>query len=882
VQATPAAAICRVAADKEADLIVVGNKGIASRFRRVRAPICTRVQQSAPCAVRVVDTAPYWRVTGSSLEGDDRPAAGGGAGESAGESHGGLTRQTKVLLVSTLAVFMAFLDVTIVNVAMPAIHRSFATTRLTDLSWVLNAYNVVMAAVLVPAGRLADRIGRRRMFFVGLLVFLAGSVGSGLAPSVALLICARVVQAAGAATLIPTSLGLVLAEFPVERRPMATGVWAAAGAVAAAAGPSLGGVLVQSLSWRWVFFANCFFALGMLPARRLLVESRDSEGGDRPDFAGGALLAAAVGALALGIVKAPDWGWASPRILGCWGAGAVLLTALLSRSSRHASPVLEPELLRIRMFALANISLFAFSVGLYALLLGNILFLTEVWGYSILTAGLAVTPGPLMAALAAVLGGRLTERFGPRAVALPALVTFAGACMLYREVGLTPAYVSEWLPAALLSGTSIGMTFAGLTAASVMDLPASRLATGTAVSACFRQIGAVLGIAGLVAIVGNASPAGAMHAFERAWLLMALAALAAAACVLRFDSRRPGESPEPSADRPRRRAGPIPGLDLRYMRLHGHSVAYRIGGQGPAVLLVHGLLEDSMTWRKVAASLARDHTVIAPDLLGHGASDGPLDVDYTLGGHVWMLRDLLDRLGQDRVTVVGHSLGGGIAMAFAGHYPDRVERLALIAPGGFGREVNRLLRMMTLPGAGVMLRIMSGRSMRSLLSGVSRMLGAIGASSPARTLRELARALEQLAPTGGRWAFMRSVRSVIDRRGQCACALDRMQLWRRFDTLIIWGTNDRVIPVQHAYTAADLNPEAEVVLLEGVGHVPHLTHADFVAQRLAEFASARRPAPVSPGGGGNPLPAARGLDRRSPTSGASVPRDVRPTSIPAP
>ena len=439
-----------------------------------------------------------------------------------------LSREWKVLLLSSLAVFMVFLDVTIVNIAFPAIRHTFADTSLSDLSWVLNGYNVVVAALLVPAGRIADRLGRRRVFFVGLALFLLGSVISGSASSAAMLIAARVVQALGGAALIPASLGLVLEEVPAEKRAMATSVWAAAGAVAAATGPSLGGVLVETTSWRWAFFVNLVIAIGMLRAPRLLRETRESDSNGTPDLLGAAMLVVAVGALALGIVKAPDWGWTSDRVLAAWSIAAAFAAVFVARSARHPAPVLEPAILRIRTFSTANAAFFLFSIGFYALLLGNILFLTQVWRYSLLQAGFAVTPAALMAAIAAAAGGRLVERFGSRQVAVPALMLFCGACLAYHAAGPRPDYLGHWLPAQLVSGSAVGLTFAGLTSASVADLPLSRLATGTAVSSCFRQIGAVVGIAGLVAVLGTPDTRTPLPAFERAWLLMACTALGAA------------------------------------------------------------------------------------------------------------------------------------------------------------------------------------------------------------------------------------------------------------------------------------------------------------------------------------------------------------------
>src|SRR5215217_8125144 len=235
---------------------------------------------------------------------------------------------------------MGFLDVTIVNVAFPDIERDFAGASQADLSWVLNAYNIVFAALLVPAGRVADLVGRRRMFLIGVTAFVAASVLCGVASSPEGLVAARVLQAAAGAILVPTSLALLLPEFPPERRATAVAIWSATGAVAAALGPSLGGVLVDQLGWRWVFFANVPIGLAALvPARRILRETRDP-GGVLPDALGSALIVAGVGALALGIVKGSDWGWDSGRVLGapprsCHRAEPVPRAFVRGRERRH-------------------------------------------------------------------------------------------------------------------------------------------------------------------------------------------------------------------------------------------------------------------------------------------------------------------------------------------------------------------------------------------------------------------------------------------------------------------------------------------------------------------------------------------------------------------
>jgi EmrB/QacA subfamily drug resistance transporter len=440
-----------------------------------------------------------------------------------------MARRWQVLLVTAVAVFMTFLDVTIVNIAFPDIQASFPGTSLGRLSWILSAYSIVFAAALVPAGRLADRFGRRRFFFLGVLVFLAASVICGTAGSVEMLVAGRGVQALGGAMLVPASLGLLLPEFPLERRATATALWGATGAVAAAAGPSLGGVLVDWQGWRAVFFVNLLIGLpALIPARRLLRESRDPQA-LFPDGVGAALLAAGVAALALAIVEGPQWHWGSARIEGAFAAAAVLLAAFVWRSSRHRAPVVELSLFRVRSFAVANVASYVFASGFFALLLCNVLFLTGVWHYSTLRAGVALTPGPLMAAVAAPVGGRLSDRFGQRVVGVPGALLFGtGALLFALETTVQPSYVADFLPANMLGGAGIGLTFAAFGSAAVAELPRNRYATGGAINNCIRQIGAVLGISTLIVLLGTPTPETALHVFHRAWALIALTGAVAA------------------------------------------------------------------------------------------------------------------------------------------------------------------------------------------------------------------------------------------------------------------------------------------------------------------------------------------------------------------
>jgi EmrB/QacA subfamily drug resistance transporter len=430
---------------------------------------------------------------------------------------------------------MVFLDGTIVNIAFPAIHGSFPNASLATLSWVLNAYSIVFASLLLSSGRIADLVGRRRVFFVGLLVFCAGSAACGAAPTETVLIGARALQAVGASLLLPASLALVLAEFPPTMRATAVGIWGAVGAVAAASGPSLGGLIVDRVDWRWAFFVNLPIGLvAWLAGRRLLREARDESATRWPDAVGVALVTLAVGALSLGIVEATDWGWGDPRIVGAFAAAAVLTPLVVLRAARHPAPVLDLPLFRVRSFAVANVASILFATAFSAMLLSSVLFLTGVWHYSILEAGLAVSPGPLCAAVFAPVAGRLADRFGHRAVLVPGALVFALGVGLYLgRVTVVPDYVGTWLLAACVTGMGVGLTLPTLGSSAAVSLPPRRFGAGSAVSNTSRQLGFVLGVSLLVVVLGDAAQRTSLAAFQRGWTMMlALAAATAVVCVV--------------------------------------------------------------------------------------------------------------------------------------------------------------------------------------------------------------------------------------------------------------------------------------------------------------------------------------------------------------
>src|SRR3954451_10782500 len=439
-----------------------------------------------------------------------------------------MKQPARVLLVVSVATFMASLDLFIVNIAFPDIQQSFGGESDAALSWVLNAYAIVFAALLVPAGRLADLIGRRRTFIGGMLLFTLASALCAAAPSVGWLIAARALQAVGAAALMPTSLALLLVAVPAERRAGAVALWAASGAVAAAAGPPLGGLLVQA-SWHWVFLVNLPVGLAVLAlARRVLVETREREGGARPDALGVLLLVSGVAGLTLALVKAPAWGWSSGRVLGLCAGAAAVLALFVWRSARHPGPVIELSLFRVRSFAVASASALVFFAAFGAMLLGSVLFLTRVWGEDMLTAGLMIAPGPATAALFSVPSGLLAARIGPRAVAVPGILVYAlGGAWWIAHLGADVNFVGDYLPGMVIGGIGVGMTLPTLAAAATQHLPPARFATGSAVFGMARQLGVALGVAILLAVLGDAT--GLVEGFHSAFIWMVAGQLVAAA-----------------------------------------------------------------------------------------------------------------------------------------------------------------------------------------------------------------------------------------------------------------------------------------------------------------------------------------------------------------
>jgi EmrB/QacA subfamily drug resistance transporter len=450
----------------------------------------------------------------------------------------------QVLLIVCAGVVLASLDLFIVNVALPQIGRDFHLRAggLSDLSWVLNAYAIVYAAFLVLFGRLAERYRRERGFLLGVALFVAASAACGAAGSLPVLVLFRVVQAAGAALLTPTSLGLILATSPPEKRSTNVRTWTAVGGLAAAAGPVVGGLLV-ALNWRWVFYVNVPIGLAALVVGWRRLPRVAGHPVPAPDALGAVLITGGAAALVLGLVKGGSWGWGSGRTVAALVGAVVALALFALHCARAGNPLIDRQLFRLRpLIGASAVSLF-FTAAFGAMLLSRVLWAQDVWHWSALTTGLAIAPGPLMVPLFSfVVAGRLIGRFGPGPVIAAGCTLFAAGLVWWAlALGLAPDYAGEMLGGMLLTGIGVGLTLPTFMAAGAAVLPAHSFATGSAVINMLRQIGLAIGVAILIAVLGTpSSPSATVTVYERASVIIAAIALAAGAIgLVLLADRRP-------------------------------------------------------------------------------------------------------------------------------------------------------------------------------------------------------------------------------------------------------------------------------------------------------------------------------------------------------
>ncbi len=424
-----------------------------------------------------------------------------------------------VIALGSVAVFFVALELTIISVALPDIAIAFPDASRATLSWIFTAYNVGVAALLLIGGWMAERFGRKRLFLVGLLVFTLGSAGSGLAPTVGILIAARTVQAIGGALLIPASLALILHVVAAERRDAAIGIWGAMAGLAAAIGPTLGAVLVDTIGWRSVFLVNIPIAVvTFVIGARALPESKDRNIG-AVDLVSVQVGAAGVGLLVFIVVAAGSVGWTSPLTIGCGLTGLALLAGFVVRTMHHPHPVFDPEIAQQRTFSAGSLGTLFFVAGFTGWLVFAPTFLTEVWDYSILRAGLAIAPGPLVMAVVSGPAGKVAAARGHRLVIVTgALLSLSAITWWLVVLGSASSYVGGLLPGLVLMGAGVGAGFPMLTAASMLDVEPHQYAIGAAGSTTVRQVAMAVGIAIATAFIGSTDGSAALDSYRNSWI----------------------------------------------------------------------------------------------------------------------------------------------------------------------------------------------------------------------------------------------------------------------------------------------------------------------------------------------------------------------------
>ncbi|ONH29742.1 MFS transporter [Pseudofrankia asymbiotica] len=440
--------------------------------------------------------------------------------------------------------FLAFLDATITNLAVPDLARDFEV-GVTSVSWVVTLYALPFAALLAPSGRLADLFGRRRLFVAGAALFTAASLLAVVAPLFWVLLAARAAQGVGAALLIPASFAIVLADTPPDRRAAAIGLWSASAGLAAVAGPAVGGILVDVASWRVLFCVNLPIGLWLIERAVRYQPATAPTGADTarrraPDALATVLLAGGIGAVVLGLTEAERWGWASPATLGFLLGGVLGMAAAVGRSAHHPAPAIEVDLWRSPGYALANVISALFGAALYASLLLGVLFLVEAWQYSVLTAGLAMTPTAGWAALVGVSIGRSRRQPAPWVLVVGGgtLITVT-SLVLAIWLPADPRFLTVWLPAGLGLGVGIGAVSVGVSSAAALAVEPRRFAAAVGLNIAARQVGGAVGVAA-TALLLDGQPGDGIGAFRDVyWMMTALCGAVAVVGLLLRPSRRP-------------------------------------------------------------------------------------------------------------------------------------------------------------------------------------------------------------------------------------------------------------------------------------------------------------------------------------------------------
>jgi EmrB/QacA subfamily drug resistance transporter len=438
-----------------------------------------------------------------------------------------MTPGALVMAVTGLGGFLVSLDVSIANTLLTPIGRELGVADRAALSWIITGYAIAFAAVLVPAGRVADRIGRRRSCLAGLLVFAAGSVLCGIAPNLWVVLVGRVVQGFGAATVAPASLGLLLSVTGTRLRAVYTARWIGAAALGMCLGSIVGGLLTDAGSWRWAFLANLPVVLLVLIASPRLPETPRQPGSSLPDPVGAVLLAAAAASLTLGISEATAWGVTSVRTTAALAAGIGLGALFVRRSGRVADPLLDLALLGRRRVALATATTVLYAAAFFGMLFTHVLFLVGWWHLSLVQAGLVIVPMGTVVVLMTTRIGGLAAVTGYRLPLVLGSGLMGAGLLLGSALAVGQHWAWVWLVPIVLTGLGIGLCYPLLGAAAVEGLPGSALGAASAVNQCARQMGAALGVAVSVAALGVAEPV-PLARFQAAWLVAACFCAAAA------------------------------------------------------------------------------------------------------------------------------------------------------------------------------------------------------------------------------------------------------------------------------------------------------------------------------------------------------------------
>jgi EmrB/QacA subfamily drug resistance transporter len=408
------------------------------------------------------------------------------------------------LAAVSVGLFMIMLDNTIVNVALPSIQQSLGL-ELSELEWVVTGYALTFAAFMLTGGKLADLLGRRRIFMAGLVIFTGASLACGLAPSGSFLIGARVVQGLGGALMNPATLSIITATFPPRQRGTAIGIWAGVSAMALAIGPLVGGLLTEHVNWNWIFFINVPVGIaGLFFTPLFVAESRDMSHEQRPDIPG--LVTSGIGLFAItyGFIESNNYGWGSTRILGAFLVGIVSLALFIVLERRQRLPMLDLSLFRNRTFAGANAAMLLLGLAMFGLFLFVSLYMQQVLGFSPVQAGATFLPMTLLIIVLAPQAGRLSDRIGSRWLVGSGMVLLALSLLWYSQLGLHETFWSI-LPGLLLGGVGMGLTMTPTTAAAMGSVAVDKAGVGSAVLNSMRQVGGSLGIGVMGAIVASVS-----------------------------------------------------------------------------------------------------------------------------------------------------------------------------------------------------------------------------------------------------------------------------------------------------------------------------------------------------------------------------------------